>query len=140
MLNGKPASFSPFRPGMSASVEIKTKRVNDIPAIPIQAVTTRDTSKRALSEMSVSSSSTETETKKKDAPVQECVFVVENGKAKMKLVKTGIQDNMWIQIISGLKPGDVVISAPYNAISKSLKDDATVKVVSREELFDKDKK
>ena len=139
MLEGKSASFSPFRPGMSASVDIRTKRVRDVIALPIQAVTTRDTAKKEMDEKDPTSSTSTEAKKKEDTPIQECVFVIEDGKAKIRTVKTGIQDNMWIQVLDGLKAGDVVISAPYNAISKTLKDGATVKVVKRDELFEKDK-
>jgi len=139
MLEGKPASFSPFRPGMSASVDIRTKRVNDVIALPIQAVTTRDTAKKEIEKDPLISAEVQ-EKKKENDIVHECVFVIEDGKAKLRMVKTGIQDNMWIQILEGLKPGEMVISAPYNAISKTLKDGSIVRVVPRDELFDKEKK
>ncbi len=139
MLEGKSASFSPFRPGMSASVDIRTKRVVNILALPIQAVTTRDTAKKEMDEKDPASSTSTEAKKKEDAPVQECVFVIDDGKAKIRMVKTGIQDNMWIQILEGLKAGEVVISAPYNAISKTLKNGSSVNVVKRDELFEKDK-
>ncbi len=139
MLEGKSASFSPFRPGMSASVDIRTKRVRDVIALPIQAVTTRDTAKKEMDEKDPTSSTSTEAKKKEDTPTQECVFVIEDGKAKIRMVKTGIQDNMWIQILDGLKAGEVVISAPYNAISKTLKNGSTVTVVKRDELFEKDK-
>ncbi len=141
LLEGKNASFSPFRPGMSASVDIRTKHVADVIALPIQAVTTRDTSKKEMivKDPSTSTTTSTVEKKKEDVPVQECVFVIVNGKATLRMVKTGIQDNMYIQILDGLKVGEEVISAPYNAISKTLKEGTTVKIVPRDELFEKEK-
>ena len=89
------------------------------------------------------SSSTETIIKEKsgDDPVV-VVFVVENSKALMKEVTTGIQDNNFIEIKEGLEKDDQVVVAPYSAISRQLKNDLNVDVVSQEELFkgnDKDK-
>ena len=68
------------------------------------------------------------------------VFVVEEGKAWMKEVKTGIQDNNYIEITEGLEPGAEIIVSPYSAISRQLKDDLPVEVVSEAELFADDKK
>jgi HlyD family secretion protein len=141
LLEGKGITYSPFRPGMSASVEIRTRREYNVLAIPIQSVTTRDTTIKA----------TKGSKKKEDAEavvlsseeqkkVVECVFVVEDGKAKLRAVKTGIQDNSNIQILEGLKEGEKVVSGPYNAIARQLKDGSTLKVVTKEELFEADKK
>jgi HlyD family secretion protein len=73
----------------------------------------------------------------KEVVMHECVFVIKDGKAKLQVVKVGIQDNMNIQILEGLKVGDVVITSPFNAVSKTLKDGEKVKVVSKDELFEK---
>ncbi len=132
---------SPFRPGMSATVEIRTKHVDNVLALPIQAVTTRDTTKR-VSEKRVSrpgEATPEKETANKNVKPRECVFIVRNNKAVLTLVKTGIQDNTYIEIKEGLKKDDIVIAAPYNAISKTLKDQSAVKVVKKEDLFEKEK-
>jgi HlyD family secretion protein len=67
--------------------------------------------------------------------VKECVFVVVDGKVKMKFVKTGIQDNMNIQILEGITADDKVVTSPFRAISKTLNDGDIVKVVAKEELF-----
>ncbi|MEI3801625.1 MULTISPECIES: efflux RND transporter periplasmic adaptor subunit [unclassified Chitinophaga] len=132
----------PFRPGMSASVDIQTRHVNNVLAIPINSVTTRDgDSTKAKGD------------KKKEAPVQdnttpgssadtkpvlnEVVFVLQkDGSVKMVPVKTGVQDDAWIQITSGLSAGDQVISAPYTAISRNLENGKKVKVVPKAELFE----
>jgi HlyD family secretion protein len=69
--------------------------------------------------------------------MEEVLFVVENGKAKKMPVKTGIQDNDYIEIISGIKAGAEVVSAPYNTISKLLKEGLEVEVVSKEKIYSK---
>lgn len=139
LLEGKSNDFSPFRPGMSATVDIQTKKVTNVIALPIQAVTTRDTTKRANKKALISKASEE-KTATSETPLKECVFIVENGKATMRVVKTGIQDNAFIQIVDGIKAGETVITAPYNLIAKTLVDGNTVKIVKKEELFDKEKK
>lgn len=133
---------SPFRPGMSATVEVQTNSVNNVLALPIQAVTTRDTTTQKTEKKSFgppSEEKTEETTTNKDQLV-ECVFIVENGKAKMIPVKTGVQDSRFIEIKSGIKSGESVVSAPYNAVSKLLKTGTVVKVVSKEQLQESDKK
>jgi HlyD family secretion protein len=132
---------SPFRPGMSATVDIQTSSAVNILTVPIQAVTTRaDTSGVVKEKVEVTESQDEKKTKKNAEEVQEYVFVYENGVAKMVKVKTGIQDNANIQIIEGLKEGDEVITAPYRAVSKKLKNNAKVKKVEAKELYSEDKK
>jgi HlyD family secretion protein len=142
-------SFSPFRPGMSATVEIQTRKVYNVLSVPIQAVTTRDTIVRASSKevkrVPKEGDDEETKTEEAVAPsgnsaeVKEVVFVLKDGIVHLQQVKTGIQDNSNIEITSGLKAGDEVITGPYNAVSRLLKDGDRVKVVSKEELFVKEK-
>ena len=135
-------NMAPFRPGMSASVEIQTSRAKDIITIPIPAVTTRnaDTTKtKALNrdeepEMTVVDEKQEKLNKKKE-DIKECVFVNRNGVAKMVYVVTGVQDDDYIEIKSGIQVGDEVISAPYGAVSKSLKDGSKITVVDKDKLF-----
>ena len=141
-------TYSPFRPGMSATVEIQTRKVKEVTAVPIQAVTTRDTSLRASSKEVVrkgpdaSNENDETKSPKTSGNmgIKECVFIMKDGVVSLQPVTTGIQDNMHIQILDGLKPGDEVVTAPYNAISRLLKSGDKVKVVSRDELFTKEEK
>lgn len=123
LMEGKDSSYSPFRPGMSATVDIQTRKTRQVVAVPIQSVTTRD-------EDSTAASSEEEEEK-----VNEVVFLFEDGKARMQAVKTGIQDNMYIQILEGLDTGQEVISAPYRAISRTLKDGDHIEKVSKDQLF-----
>lgn len=144
----------PLRPGMSATADIQTDRKTDIYSIPIQAVTTRMDSAGAelfhksekmqtgevSSDGSVSSSTENIATEPtSDEPII-VVFTVKEGKAWIKNVKTGIQDNSYIEITEGLDPDEEVVIAPYSAISRQLKNDTNVEVVSEEELFKGDKK
>lgn len=133
-------NFSPFRPGMSANVEIRTKRVANVLTIPIQAVTTRADSAKlklaAAANKDKNKTADQDNVKKIDEPSQEIVFVYVNGVAKLTNVKTGVQDNTNIQIISGLKEKDEVISAPYKVVTKKLKDGDKVTKVDRSKLYD----
>ena len=140
----------PFLPGMSATVDIQTKRVLNVLTVPIQSVTTRtDTSTAAkgkeLNYGKEGPPEEETSTdvvvkdnkvkdsEKSDEPI-ECVFVYRDGKAILVPVKTGIQDNMYIEIVSGLKENDEIISAPYSAIRTLLRNNAKVEKVSKDQL------
>ena len=133
---------APFRPGMSASVEIQTMRTNNIISIPIQCVTTRnaDTTKTKVKNAERESELVVTDDKEKkisekQTEIKECVFLNDNGKAKMVFVKTGIQDNDFIEIISGISVGHEVISGPYGAVSKTLKTGSQLKIVTKDNLF-----
>jgi HlyD family secretion protein len=129
-------SSAPFRPGMSATVDIQTTVANNVLTIPIQSVTTRQdtTEKKEIARREETNNQDEIKPKS-NQPIQEIVFVLEDGKAKVRNVKTGIQDNTSIEIIEGLKEGEKVISGPYRAISRTLKDGEDVLVVEKEELF-----
>jgi HlyD family secretion protein len=142
----------PFRPGMSATVDVQTKQAKSIVTVPIQSVTTRSDSS-ALEGKGMKKSDEEDgeivikdEKDKSDEDVkelikiEECVFVYSEGKAKMVKVKTGIQDNNYIQIVSGINAGDEIISGPYSAVSKQLKDAMEVTKVDKSELFNANKK
>ena len=132
---------SPFRPGMSATVEIETETEYDILTIPIQAVTTRaDTSGRIKTarEKREEERLSDDNSKKKEEDIKEYVFLFNDGKAILTEVKTGIQDNTFIQITEGVQEGDEVIIAPYRAVSKTLKNRDSVEKVKKEELFKED--
>jgi HlyD family secretion protein len=138
-----------FRPGMSASVEILTRKVKGALSIPIQAVTTRtDSMQKPIGAADDKPSSNdedgikvETKDKKenkeeeKEKKPRPCIFVLRDGKAKIIFVKTGIQDNEYIEITEGIKDKDEVISSPYGAISKQLYNNANVKKVDKDKLF-----
>ena len=147
LLEGKPIDFSPFRPGMSCTVEIQTESAANTLTVPIQAVTTR-LAKDSLDKINENNKSKNKEgehevevvsTTKKNDKIQECVFILSDGTAKKIDVKTGIQDNTYIQIVSGLKDGDEIITAPYSAVSKLLKDGDKVIKVDKKDLFTKEK-
>ncbi|RYZ25407.1 MAG: efflux RND transporter periplasmic adaptor subunit [Chitinophagaceae bacterium] len=99
---------TPFRPGMSANVAIQTKKVSNVLAVPILAVTVRS-----------SGNETDTSSAAKD---NEVVFIIKDGKAEQRVVKTGIQDDVHIEILNGLKEGEEVASGPYSIVSKVLQD------------------
>lgn len=135
---------APFRPGMSASVDIQTMRAANMITVPIPAVTTRssDTTKtkekfdeEENQDVVVKDEKEEKLNSTKKEEIKECVFVNRNGIAKMLYVTTGIQDNDYIEIKSGIKVGDEVISGPYGAVSKILKDGKKIKVVDKDKLF-----
>ena len=115
-------SSNPLRPGMSATVEIQTESKAGIVSVPIQSVTTRnDTTKYVVTPS------------KED--VRTIVFITDGERALAKDVVTGIQDNSYIEILSGVSEGDRVISAPFSAISKKLSDSTLVEIVKKEDLF-----
>lgn len=126
-------NYSPFRPGMSATVDIRTSTVYNVPSVPIQAVTTRVDSAK----ITQAAIGPEKEDKKPEKFVkpEELVFVVKDGKAFKKKVTTGIQDNNFIQIVSGLDKADKVITGPYAAVARQLKDSSKVEVLDKEELY-----
>ena len=139
-----PENPAPFRPGMSAAVEIQTKTVKNALSIPILAVTTRLDSSKIKTEstkekngMEVTNLNLEKQEQKQDIKADEVVFIVKENEVKMVKVKTGIQDNNYIQIIEGVNSKDQVISAPYSAVSRELRDKSKVVVVPKEELFTK---
>lgn len=136
----------PFRPGMSASVDIQTRRVRNAISIPIQAVTTRNKDSVSTKpngdeeyEVSVQNENEEKETKKPEEKIKEFVFTLDKGIVKQTEVKTGIQDNDYIEIVSGVKKGEVIICGPYSAVSKTLREKSKVKVVKKEDLYKGDK-
>ncbi|HSH67988.1 MAG TPA: efflux RND transporter periplasmic adaptor subunit [Bacteroidia bacterium] len=147
--NGAP----PFRPGMSATVDIQTKKASHIVTVPIQCVTTRSDSSNVLDkDMKMNDKKTDDDKlvvkdernkkteKKTESKMEEYVFLLNDGKAKMVKVKTGIQDNDYIEIKEGIQEGDEVISGPYAAISKQLKNGTAVKKVEKSALFTSPKK
>jgi len=124
----------PFRPGMSAAVEIKTTIKENILTVPIQSVTTRE--KEGIAKKEAKSDTDGGASNKKIDELREVVFVYEKGDTiQMIEVKTGIQDDSYIEILTGLKKGAKVVSAPYSLIFKKLKQGDKVIVVKEEELF-----
>jgi HlyD family secretion protein len=142
LLKAQAENPSPFRPGLSATVDIQTQNTTGI-AVPIQSVTTREDDKpndEEKTEKPGPENAGEDEKENRDKPVKEYVFVYSNEKVKQVEVKTGIQDDEYIQILSGLKGAEEVVSRPFSAITKTLKNDMEVKKVSKEKLFQGEKK
>ncbi len=113
----------PFLPGMTVTADILTQKATNVLAVPIQAVTLRsDTSEKANAGS-------------KPTKRHEVVFTEKDGKAHMKRVTVGIQDAAYIEIRSGLTENESVITGPYSAVSRVLKDQDAVRVVSKEKLL-----
>lgn len=124
----------PLKPGMTASVEILTNRKENIATVPLSSVTTREIGalssegeKKEEGGTNATSSNDALEAKKRKENTKEVVFVMEKGKAKMIQVKTGISDFENIEIVSGLKDGQEIISGPYATVAKKLKEGDLVK-------------
>ena len=130
LLEGKPETYSPFRPGMTATVDIMTTRKESVIGIPISAVVVKsDTT--AVSKIEIADENNPDKSKQKSDKKLECVFVKVGEKAKIRIVKTGIQDDTNIEIISGLKKGDEIIIGPYITVSKDLNSGDKVKLATK---------
>lgn len=111
---------NPLRPGMSTTVDIQTETRNDILTVPIQSVTTRtDTTKLNVT----------------DEDIRTLVFTTDGQYAFAKDVKTGIQDNSYIEIITGISEDERVVTAPFSAISNKLSDSTLVEIVNKDDLY-----
>jgi len=120
LLEGRPLTYSPFRPGMTATVDIITKTKNNVLFVPISSVVVKsDTSAVVVGKMPDSKTEAKEAAPKSDKKF-ECVFVKVGDKAKIRIIKTGIQDDTNIEVLTGLKKGDVVITGPYTTVSKDL--------------------
>ncbi|UOQ96007.1 efflux RND transporter periplasmic adaptor subunit [Hymenobacter sp. 5317J-9] len=129
----------PFRPGMTASVDIITDRKSNVLSVPLAAVTTRSDSSALKKNEKIAGrgngAAMAADEKAGPKPeIQEVVFVVRDGKAVMTPVKTGISDFQNIEILSGVKAGDQVVSGPFRAVAKTLKDKATVDIKDEKSL------
>ncbi|WP_316841495.1 efflux RND transporter periplasmic adaptor subunit [Pedobacter gandavensis] len=125
---------SPFRPGLSATVDIESQSEKGL-AIPIQSVFTE--SKKAEDEKTSGNDENKDKQKTKltDKTVKQFVYVFNNGTVKKVAVSTGIQDDQYIIIKSGLKAGQEVVSGPYSAIQNKLKDGMKVEKTTKDQLF-----
>lgn len=136
----------PFRPGMSASADIMTTKHENIVAVPILAVTTRDKNEKETKtkvkeeqdkKKAQGQDASTTENAVMTDEMEEVVFIIQkDGTVKKVAIRTNIQDNEYIEVMSGIKEGDEVISAPYNTISKTLKDGMKVKVVPKDKVYE----
>ncbi|HEU4576307.1 MAG TPA: efflux RND transporter periplasmic adaptor subunit [Chitinophagaceae bacterium] len=150
LLDPKHPKRFPFRPGMNASADIKTKRRDNVLTVPINAVAARvkgsdqsveekkkEETKAKGDNTNNSQDNTAANTALSDE-LEEVVFVLQkDNTVKKTVVKTGIQDINYIEILSGLNEGEEVVTGPYNAVSKTLKDGNKVKVVPKDKLFAK---
>lgn len=119
LLVGKPDTYSPFRPGMTATVDIITKTKSNVLNVPISSIVVKsDTA--AVKEVQMVETADDKNAAPKSDKKFECVFVKVGDKAKIRIIKTGIQDDTNIEILSGLKKGDVVITGPYTTVTKDL--------------------
>ncbi len=109
----------PFRPGMNANVEIKTRGAENVVAAPIGAITTRDEDDE------------EERTSAIQDQFQEVAFIIESDTVRQVRVETGLQDAEFIEIKSGLGVGDQVASGPYSAVFQRLKEGSTVRVENK---------
>ena len=114
LVTGRDSSWTPFRPGMSATVEIETEVKSDVLAAPIKAVTTRPDTAEGTG-----------------APSVLCVFLLEEGKAVRHDITTGIQDNAVIELHTALPQGATIITGPYDMISRKLEDGDAVESTSK---------
>ena len=136
-----------IRPGMSANVDIETKTVENVVAVPIQAVTVRsreskktieelttDREKKAKETQGEGSAAAVNERQQKERErtdrdsLQRVVFVKQGDKVKMVTVETGIGDTMHMEINTGIKVGDELVSGPISVITRTLKEDSKVRI------------
>ena len=140
LIQGKPVTYSPFRPGMTATVDVITTRKEKIIGIPISSVVVKsDTTATKKYDVKDEVADDKKVVAKSDKKY-ECVFVKVGDKAKIRIIKTGIQDDTNIEIISGLKKGDVVIIGPYSTVSKDLNSGDKVVLSSDSDKKKTDKK
>lgn len=143
LISSETGNVYPFRPGMSATVDIQTETRKNVISVPIQAVTTRsmnENKKGASAPDETKAENDDVKITKKEPKTEEdqkveVVFLYKDGKVKKQPVKTGIQDSENIEITEGLKAGDEIVVAPFNAINKLLNDSSLVKKVDEKELF-----
>ncbi len=127
LVSGKPASYSPFRPGMTATVDIITKTKANVVGIPISSIVIKtDTTAVKITDIK---DEEEEKLKPKSDKKFECVFVKVGNKAKIRIIKTGIQDDNNIEVVEGLKAGEIVISGPYTTVTKDLQSGDKVKLL-----------
>lgn len=140
LLQDKPNNYSPFRPGMTATVDIITKTNADVIAVPISAVVIKDDTTSVKKDIKAQLEKEEKE-KKGTAPKTdekfECVFVKVGDVAKLRVIKTGIQNETNIEIISGLKAGEEIIVGPYTTVSKELASNDKVRLENEKDKKEK---
>lgn len=134
LLKKNAANVSPFRPGLTATVDIQTNHAHGL-AVPISAVTTNSDMPAAAAVAPPKKDDAAKTVSSANAQAKAFVYIFSAGKVKKVAVTTGIQDDTYIQILSGLKDGDEVVSAPYSAVTKDLKDGMEVEKVDKSKLY-----
>ena len=125
-----------LKPGMSASVDIETQTEVNVVAVPIQSVTVRDFADlnreqddtASEDEISVEQVAEQSGSRVRREDIRRVVFVVEEGKAKMVEVETGINDDQFIHILRGLDEGAAIVTGSYRVLSRQLSDGDVLKV------------
>ena len=133
LLEGKPETYSPFRPGMTATVDISTKTRTNVLAVPISAVVVKSDTIPVKGYKADDKDDKDKKMVVKSDKKLECVFLKVGDKAKIQIIKTGIQDDTNIEVISGLKKGDIVITGPYTTVSKELNSGDKVTLEKKED-------
>ncbi|MBK8054291.1 MAG: HlyD family secretion protein [Saprospiraceae bacterium] len=118
----------PLRPGMSASVDVYTEEAKDVTPVPIQCVTVREKDGQKPKKKISSSEGEDQSAVVPEVEYDEVVFLMDADTSKMVKVVTGIQDDEYIMIKSGIKQGDKLISGPYNEVSKNLKQGEKIRI------------
>ena len=136
LINPDQPGLSPFRPGMNATVDIQTATKRDVVTVPIESITTRtDTSS------STSRSATDRLMGSKGDEDQKPMTVVflpgPHNKAEVRPVKTGLQDDRYIEITEGVSAGEKIISGPYDAVSQKLMPGDEIETVAKGDLYKK---
>jgi HlyD family secretion protein len=139
--SGKAGRY-PFRPGMTATVEIETQTKYNVLSIAIQAVTTRvdSTKMQTMKDPTRPGAEEEGAEQLSRDEMMEVLFSADKGVVSLRKIKSGIQDKNYIEILSGISENESIVIAPYNAISKKLKDGEKVQIVPKDELFRDPKK
>jgi HlyD family secretion protein len=125
-----------LRPGMSCNADIETETKKNVVSVPIQSVTARSNNMAgANANNKEDEENPNAAPKNNSAKVKEIVFIIDKNKAKSVAVETGISDNNYIEVKSGLKGGEKVVSGSYRAISRELNDGANVRIESAQKEF-----
>lgn len=130
ILRSEGAEDVSFRPGMTASVDIRTNRRENVVTVPIEAVTVRDDTVKVSAMERLERVE---QNKEDDDDPYEVVFAEEGGKAKLMVVETGIQDEKYIEIKSGLSEGQMIIRGPYNVVKNDLEPGEAVEIEEEDE-------
>lgn len=130
------SEMSPFRPGMNATVDIRTKISENVLSVPIESITTRSDTAKSKSRSSVERILGDSGSEDKESIT--CVFTLVGNQVEVTAVETGIQDDRYIEVTSGLEVGQKVISGPFDLVSQKLMPGDKVNVVSKENLYKAD--